>query len=99
MTTKPLAAVTGAPSGIGDATARASSAAGRPLPATARRIGRVEGLDPPRTVRAEVATPTVRAAAGRRVGAEILGERIANARRRPSKAPARGFRLAPARRA
>ena len=42
MTDKPLVAVTGASSGIGEATARAFSAAGHPVLMMARRIDRME---------------------------------------------------------
>lgn len=47
---KPLVAITGGSSGIGEATARAFSAAGHPLLLMARRLDRLEALGLPRTV-------------------------------------------------
>ena len=47
MADKPLVAVTGASSGIGEATARAFSAAGHPVLMMARRIERMEALGLP----------------------------------------------------
>ena len=47
MADKPLVAVTGASSGIGEAVARAFSAAGHPVLMMARRLDRMEALDLP----------------------------------------------------
>ena len=50
MTAKPLVAVTGASSGIGEATVRAFSAAGHPVLLMARRIERLEAMRLPNSV-------------------------------------------------
>lgn len=50
MASKPLIAVTGASSGIGEATARAFSKAGHPVLLMARRLDRLEALDLPNAV-------------------------------------------------
>lgn len=50
MTDKPLVAVTGASSGIGEATARAFSANGHPVLLMARRLDRMEALGLPKAV-------------------------------------------------
>ena len=54
MTDKPLVAVTGASSGIGEATARAFSAAGHPVLMMARRIDRMEAMGLPNSLCREV---------------------------------------------
>ena len=54
MTEKPLVAVTGASSGIGEAVARAFSAAGHPVLMMARRIDRMTAMDLPRAMCREV---------------------------------------------
>jgi NADP-dependent 3-hydroxy acid dehydrogenase YdfG len=54
MTAKPLVAVTGASSGIGEATARAFSAAGHPVLLMARRIERLEAMRLPQSVSRKV---------------------------------------------
>ncbi len=50
MTDKPLVAITGASSGIGEAVARSFSAAGHPVLLMARRMDRMEALGLPRAV-------------------------------------------------
>lgn len=50
MTDKPLVAITGASSGIGEATARAFSAAGHPVLMMARRLSRMEAMNLPNVV-------------------------------------------------
>lgn len=54
MADKPLVAVTGASSGIGEATARAFSAAGHPVLMMARRVDRMEAMGLPDAICAEV---------------------------------------------
>jgi NADP-dependent 3-hydroxy acid dehydrogenase YdfG len=54
MTDKPLVAVTGASSGIGEATARAFSAAGHPVLMMARRLDRMAAMALPRAMCREV---------------------------------------------
>lgn len=54
MTDKPLVAITGASSGIGEATAKAFSAAGHPVLMMARRIERMEALGLPNSMSAKV---------------------------------------------
>ncbi|MBR0796442.1 SDR family oxidoreductase [Bradyrhizobium jicamae] len=54
MTAKPLVAVTGASSGIGEATARAFSAAGHPVLMMARRIDRLEAMRLPSSISRQV---------------------------------------------
>jgi len=51
---RPLVAVTGASSGIGEATARAFSSAGHPVLMMARRIGRMEAMGLPNSICREV---------------------------------------------
>ncbi|MFV0493368.1 MAG: SDR family oxidoreductase [Pseudorhodobacter sp.] len=50
MTEKPLVAITGASSGIGEATARAFSAAGHPVLMMARRIEKMEAMGLPNSL-------------------------------------------------
>ena len=50
MTYKPLVAITGASSGIGEATARAFSAAGYPVLLMARRLERMQAMDLPNSI-------------------------------------------------
>lgn len=54
MAAKPLIAITGASSGIGEATARAFSAAGHPVLAMARRLDRLQALGLPEAVLRQV---------------------------------------------
>jgi NADP-dependent 3-hydroxy acid dehydrogenase YdfG len=54
MTAKPLVAVTGASSGIGEATARAFSAAGHPVLLMARQMERLEAMHLPNSVNRQV---------------------------------------------
>jgi NADP-dependent 3-hydroxy acid dehydrogenase YdfG len=54
MTDKPLVAITGASSGIGEATARAFSAAGHPVLLMARRMDRMQALGLPNAHLAQV---------------------------------------------
>ncbi len=54
MPAKPLVAITGASSGIGEATARAFSAAGHPVLLMARRLDRMQALGLPNAVLREV---------------------------------------------
>ena len=71
MAEKPLVAVTGASSGIGEATARAFSAAGHPVLMMARRIERMEAMGLPESLcrkvdvrnRAEIAAAVAEAEA------------------------------------
>jgi NADP-dependent 3-hydroxy acid dehydrogenase YdfG len=52
--TKPLVVITGASSGIGEACARSFSAAGHPLLLVARRLDRLQALNLPNTICAQV---------------------------------------------
>ncbi|WP_152971241.1 SDR family NAD(P)-dependent oxidoreductase, partial [Rhizobium ecuadorense] len=54
MADKPLIAITGASSGIGEATARAFSAAGHPVLLMARRLDRLQALRLPNAVLKQV---------------------------------------------
>jgi NADP-dependent 3-hydroxy acid dehydrogenase YdfG len=52
--TKPLVVITGASSGIGEACAQSFSAAGHPLLLVARRLDRMQALNLPNTICAQV---------------------------------------------
>lgn len=70
MTKKPLVAITGASSGIGEAAARAFSAAGHPVLLMARRLERMQALGLPRAVLAKVDVRDRAAIAAAVAGAE-----------------------------